>query len=382
MEYGYISPRRLSCWLHSGSSLVAEKRLTGEGSIYQRSSDGRWVGVVDLGWVGGKRVRKTVTAKTLKELRPKFKALNKTIESGVMPDEGTVEQWMTEYLREYVDRKLRPSTAATYRRYVDKWVIPNIGKRRLDRLRPEHLEAIYNQMEDADKSDATRRQVHAILHRALKLAVRRNLIATNPADRLDPPAVGKGSHGKLTLPEAKKVIRSLGKDPNPSRWACALLAGLRQGEALGLTWDRVDFDRNVIIVEQAIQQVPGQGLQVVDLKSRSSYRAVPMIAAVRGLLLAERQTSGYVWGGDKPIGPRADWQEWSDMLNRAGVRHVPLHAARATCGSLLQEAKVPDKIIAEILGHSQVSVTQKHYLHGDELQHISAMEALGELVAE
>ena len=361
---------------------MPSRRVKGEGSIYHRESDGRWVGVVDLGWVGGKRVRKTVTAKTLKELRPKFKALNKQIEQGVMPSDGTVEQWMTHWLTNHVDRKLRPSTAATYRRYVNTWVIPNIGKRRLDKLRPEHLEAIYNQMEDAGRSDATRRQVHAILHRALKVAVRQDKIANNPADRLEPPSVGKGSHGKFTLPEAKQIIRSLTDDPNRSRWACALLAGLRQGEALGLTWERVDFDRNVIVIEQAVQQVSGQGLQVVDLKSQSSYRAVPMIAPVRALLWDERRETGYVWGGDRPTGPRADWQEWKEMLSRAGVPHMPLHAARATCGSLLQEAKVPDKIIAEILGHSQVSVTQRHYLHGDDLQHRSAMDALGELMAD
>ena len=357
-------------------------RLSGEGSIYQRDSDDRWVGVIDLGWVGGKRVRKTVTAKTLKELRPKFKALKAQIDQGSLPAEGTVEQWMNHWLDTHVDRKLRPSTAATYRRYVNKWIIPAIGKKRLDKLRGEHLEVIYRQMEDAGRSDATRRQVHAILHRALKIAVRQEKILTNPADRVEPPSVGKGSHGKLTLAEAKQILRSIADDDMRSRWVCALLAGLRQGEALGLTWERVDFDRNVMLIEQAIQQVPGKGLQVVDLKSRSSYRAVPMVGPVRELLLHERQESGYVWGGEKPIGPRADWEEWKHMLIRAKVGHVPLHAARATCASLLADAKVSDKIIAEILGHSNVSITQKHYLHGDELMHRSAMNALEALLAD
>ncbi len=76
-----------------------------------------------------------------------------------------------------------------------------------------------------------------------------------------------------------------------------------------------------------------------------------------------------------------DWQNWVDLLKFVGVEHRPLHAARATCGSLLLEAKVPDKIIAEILGHSQVKITQDHYLHGDDRMHVEAMDRMGELLA-
>lgn len=361
---------------------MGARRQPGEGSIYQRESDGRWVGVIDLGWVGGKRVRKTVSAKTLKEVRVKFKALKTQVEGGVDPDNMTVDQWMNQWLDKIVDKATRPSTAATYRRYVNKWVIPHLGKRRLDRLRPEHIEAMYDAMEAAGLSDATRRQVHAILRRSLKMAVRRDKILSNPAERVEPPSVGQGSHGKFELSEARLILRSIGDDPMRSRWTCALLAGLRQGEALGLTWDRVDFARGVLVIEQAVQQVPGKGVQIVGLKSKSAYRAVPMVGPVREVLWAERQDSGFVWGGEKPLGPRADWGAWKEMLEKVGVPHRPLHAARATTGSLLLDAGVSEKLIAEILGHSQVQVTQKHYLHGDDAMHRTAMESMGRLLEQ
>lgn len=361
---------------------MGERRLKDEGSIYQRSSDGRWVGVVDLGWVGGKRVRRTVTATSLKDLRPKFKRLKQEIESGVLADESTVEQWMRHWLEHEVDRKLRPTTAATYRRNVETWIIPHLGKRRLDKLKPDHIEALYAAMEDQGKADATRRQVHAILRRALVIAERQRRIAWNPATKVDPPKVGKGSHGKLTLDEALSVLRVLDRpDVSASRWACALLAGLRQSEALGLRWEDVDFDRNVLVIQRSVQQVPKQGLQVMDLKSESSYRAVPMVDPVREALAVERRESGYVWGaGDKPGAPRADWGEWKRVLGLAGVPDRPLHAARATTASLLMEAGVSEKLIAEILGHSQVQITRKHYLHGDNQMHSAAMGSLNALV--
>lgn len=362
---------------------MGERRLRGEGSIYQRESDGRWVGVVDLGWVAGKRVRRTVTAKTLKELRPKFKALKQQIEQGILPDDATVEQWMKHWLAEVVDKELRPSTAHTYRLYVEKWIIPHLGKRRLDRLRPDHIRALYAAMEADGKTDATRRQVHAILRRALVVAEREQRIPWNPAAKVTPPPVGKGSHGKFTLEESRKILAVLDRpDVSAARWACALLAGLRQGEALGLRWEKVDFGRGVLVIDQAVQQVPKQGLQVVSLKSQSSYRAVPMVMPVREALWAVRQETGFVFGeGEKPPRPRDDWAEWKRVLKLAGVESRPLHAARATTGSLLMEAGVSDKLIAEILGHSQVLVTQKHYLHGDDSMHLAAMRSMEELIA-
>lgn len=356
---------------------MARRRLRDEGSIYQRASDGRWVGVVDLGIVNGKRVRKTVTAKTKRELTPKFAALKESLGAGVDDDQLSVARWMSKWLDEVASQRNRPSTLRTYRLYVDKWVVPHMGSLRLARLRPDHIRAMLRAMELDGKSDATRRQVLAIVRRALKVAVQDQLIPRNPADAVDSPSVGQGSHGKFTLEEAKRLLAAceLGDGRVISRWVCALLAGLRQGEALGLRWEDVDLERRVIRIRHAAQQVPGKGVQIVPLKSAASFRAVPMVAPVWAALSAEPSREGYVWGGEKLKAPRRDWQEWKDFLASVeGVPDRPLHAARATCGSLLLDAGVPEKMISEILGHAQVMVTQKHYLHGDDAMHRAAMD--------
>lgn len=361
---------------------MARRRVPGEGSIYQRESDGRWVGVVDLGWVGGKRVRKTVTASTLKQLRPKFDALKAQVGSGVADENMTVSEWMDKWLRDVAGEKNRPSTLRTYDLYVEKWIKPHVGKQRLGKLRPDHIRSMLAAMREDGKSDATRRQVLAILRRALAVAEDDSLIASNPAAKVSPPSVGQGSHGKFTLDEAKQILAACDTDGVvASRWVCALLAGLRQGEALGLRWENVDLEGRRIIIREAAQQVKGKGVQIVPLKSQASYRSVPMVAPVYEALRREPSREGYVWGGEKPMVPRRDWQAWKELLELAGVQHRPLHAARATCGSLLLEAGVPDKIIAEILGHSQVKITQDHYLHGDDRMHVDAMGRLDELLA-
>lgn len=362
---------------------MAGRRVKGEGSVYQRESDGRWVGVVDLGWVGGKRVRRTVTAPTLKELRPKFKALKRQVDSGVLPDDATVEQWMKHWMDTVAGEKNRPSTLRSYQSYVDNWIVPHLGKYRLDRLRPDHIRTLYAVMKADGRPDATRRQVHAILRRALSVAEKDGKIASNPAAKVDAPPVGQGSHGKFTLVEALAILAHMDDEGVcATRWVCALLAGLRQGEALGLMWVDVDLENRRILIRQAAQRIKGQGIQIVGLKSKASHRWVPMVDPVWAALsrVPKPERVGFVWGGDKPLDPRKDWQSWVDLLDLAGVPRRPLHAARATCGSLLMEAKVPDTIIAEILGHSNVKVTRDHYLHGDDSMHRAAMGQLNDLL--
>lgn len=364
---------------------MGDRRLRGEGSIYQRESDGRWVGVVDLGWVAGKRVRRTVTAPTLKALRPKFTALKKQVDQGIMADDATVEVWMKHWMDDIASKKLRPSTLRTYQSYIDKWIVPHLGKRRLDRLRPDHIRALYSVMEAEGRSDATRRQVHAIIRRSMVIAERDGRIASNPAAKVDAPAVGTGSHGKFTLPEAKQILEVLTLDSTTpearARWSVALLAGLRQGEALGLRWSDINFETGYIEVRRAAQRIKGEGVQLVPLKSKSSERDIPMVAPVLAALEGIPDKTGYVFGGVSLMDPRRDWAAWRVLLKRAGVPMRALHAARATTASLLSEAGVPDKIISEIMGHSQVIITQRHYVHGDFAVHRAAMDRMGELVA-
>lgn len=381
---------------------MGDRRLRGEGAIYQRHDHetcpplvdgeraqhncrGRWVGVVDLGRIGGKRVRKTVTGKTLRDVRAKFKALKASVDAGVDHENWTVEQWVQHWLRTHVDGVLRDTTAAMYRRNVDRWIIPHLGKHRLDKLRPEHIETLYATMREQGLSDSSRRQVHAILRRSLVIAEEQRRIVWNPAAKVQAPSVGKKTHGKLTLDEALTVLRTLDRPGvRASRWACALLAGLRQGEALGLRWEDVAWDQGdfgYLLVQRSVQQVPKKGLQVLPLKSESSYRGVPLVEPVRVLLERERQDSGYIWGeGEKPRAPKPDWVEWKALLKAAGVPDRPLHAARATTASLLMEAGVSEKVIAEIMGHSQVQVTRRHYLSGDNSMHSTAMGRLGSLI--
>lgn len=366
---------------------MAGRRQQGEGSLYQRASDGRWVGVLDLGWVGGKRIRKTVTATTLRELRPKFAAMRREVEAGVLTDTATVGQWLDHWLDKIASAEIRPRTLTGYRGYVETWLKPQLGKRRLDKLRPEHVRALHEAMATAGKSDATCRQAHMILRRALVVAEREGRIMRNPAALVQPPKVGQGRHDYLNAVEAKRVLHYALDVSDRARLAVALVLGLRQGEALGLLWEDVHLvgDGGWVHVHQAVQRRKGEGLVVVPVKSKASTRDVPLIPLMAALLREYRTAvggAGYVFGGESAIDPRRDWQAWKDALARAGVKDVPLHGARASAATLLREAGASERVIADILGHAQVATTQAHYIRSDDEQRLRALDAgLGELLA-
>lgn len=360
--------------------MAERRRLRGEGSIYQRASDGKWIGVIDLGWVGGRRIRRTVSADTKRELTPKFKRLKAKVEGGVLGDDVTVAEWLDHWLTEIAPARTRERTLQGYRGYVEQWLKPQLGRRRLSALKPDHVRALHRAMKDAGRSDATRRQAHMILRRALVVAVQERRLEWNPAALVDPPPVGKVHHDYHTAAEAKAVLRYAAGTQDAallSRLMLAYLAGLRQGEALGLCWEDVDLEVGVAHVHQAVARIKGEGLVVGPVKSDASIRYVPLVApVVEALADLRRQTGGrgFLFGGEHPVNPRYDWQVWKDALAAAGVKDVPLHGARASCASLLRELGESERVIADVLGHAQVATTQRAYIRSDDRQRREALE--------
>ncbi len=358
------------------------RRGHGEGAIY-RSSGGRWRAAVDLGWRDGRRVRKYLSGRTRMEVAAKLRQTLATADAGVdIAAAGrvpTVEQWLSHWLDEIASRRVRPSTLATYRGYVTNRIIPGLGKHRLDRLQPEHLERFYRRLETEGLAAATILQIHRIVGRALNVAMQRGKLARNVATLVDAPSVQRQEVQPLTVEEARAVLAAAASLRNASRWSVALALGLRQGEALGLLWDDVDLDTGVLKVKNALQRQPGRGLVLVPPKSRAGRRSIPLPAelvqslrAHKSWQMAERLRAGSAWRGHgfvfatptgSPVDPRNDHATWKRLLQTAGVRTARLHDARHTAATLLLSQGVPARVAMEILGHSQVSLTLGTYSH-------------------
>lgn len=361
-----------------------ERRLRGEGGLYQRA-DGKWVGTIDLGWRDGKRIRKSVSSNNLKEAQRKFLKLKGEIESGTARStkDSTVADWLTYWLENIVSERNKESTLDTYESAIKKWLIPSLGKYRLSKLNEDHLRSMYATMKEQGVSDGSRRKIHMILRRSLVVAEREGRISRNPAAMIDPPST-KVTHRKpLKIDEARQILSQLEDDPLAARWIACLLQGMRQGECLGLRWEDLDFDGETISIRNALFRSKANGFSLITPKSASSIRVIPMLAPMKYALENTERRGEYVFYGE-PVDRRVDWKNWKRLLVATGVCEASmgkgempeLAAGRTTTATLLRDAGVDVTIIRDILGHSQVQVTQESYQRTDAKAMKTAMKAL------
>jgi integrase len=384
-------------------------------SIYL-GSDGWWHGWVTIGIKDdGSPDRRHRKARTEAAVTRKVRELERTRDSDHMPGAGRpimVGQWMETWLTTIAPRRVRRSTLeTTYAPKVRSRIIPGLGKHRLDRLTPEHIERFYTRLEAEGLAPATVLQIHRILSRALKVAMQRGYVTRNVATLVDAPSASQDEIEPLSLGEALRIVRLAATKRNGTRWSVALGLGLRQGEALGLRWQYVDLDAGTLTVRWQLQrfawqhgcadphacgkdrhrgdcppgctrhapscpQRAGGGLHLTELKSDKSRRTIALppqlvaaLKAHRAAQLHERMTAGPAWhDGDfvwcqsngRPIGNHADWDEWRTLLKAAGIRQVRVHDARHTAATLLLAQGVDQRVVMEILGHSQISMTSKY----------------------
>lgn len=356
------------------------RRGNGEGSIYQLP-DGRWRGSVFLGYRDGKPHRKYVTRRTRAAVAADIRRLVEAHRQGQLVTTGamTVGEWLGTYLEQVARPKVRSSTLNRYRSDIELHIVPAIGRYRLDKLRPAHLVALYNTKAAEGLSGASLRHMHAVIRRALNVAVRWQLLGVNPATLVDPPRADQHEITPLTADEARRLIRAARDDRMQARWLVGLALGLRQGEALGLWWEDIDLDAKLLRIRRALQRQRGGGLVFVEPKTQRSKRTIPLPVPLVAALteLRERQdkeriTAGSLWRDSPcvftspigtPVDPRNDFREFRKLLNRAGLPPVRLHDLRHTAASLLLAQNVPARVVMEILGHSQIALTMNTYSH-------------------
>lgn len=353
----------------------------GESSIHQ-DAHGRWHGYVSMGTgSGGIRDRRHVSGVRRSDVVRKVRALEESRDAGIIPAIGksqTLAEWLDHWLSTIAVRRLKPRTLDSYASQIRNHLIPQLGHHRLDRLQPEHLELAYGALEAEGLSAATVLLNHRILSRALKIAVQRGRIGRNVAQLVDPPTVVRPEIVPLTAAEARAVLEQARDLPNGARWTVALALGLRQGEALGLQWADVDLETGVLTVRRALQRQKGKGLVLVEPKSAAGRRRLVLPGPLRAALLVHReaqeqarrdaaeywQEHGFVFcqPDGHPLGAPADWAAWKALLRAAGVRDARLHDARHTAATLLLQQGVAPRVVMELLGHSQISMTM-HYTH-------------------
>jgi len=389
--------------------MASPKRSDGEGSIYQRHVPGctrptnargdsackcPWQGALVIGWHDGKPIRKRITAATKTGAATKLRVLDEQVRKGRLPHGRipTVGEWLTYWLETIVTERNRPNTVRTYRTYVEQYLVPKLGRHRLDKLTPEHIAVAWRELRADGLGQNTVHNVHAALSRSLKVAQQRGKVTQNIATLLDAPKRTKSTPMVLDKAQARAVLDAAKDDRNAARWTVAFSLGLRQGEALGLRWSDVDLDAGILVVRHSLGRVKGKCLVLGPTKGdRERTIAVPApllvdLKAHRKAQAAERLAAGnhwhdldylFPWPDGRPIDPREDRDHWKALLTKAGAPDVRGHSARHTAATMLLAHGVAIEVVKEILGHSSITVTQIYQhrvndLHLDAAQRMAA----------
>lgn len=373
----------------------SKRRQYRTGSVYQRASDGLWIGTVEAGWTrSGARRRVSVAAKTeaacKRRLRDRQREINQTGEA-VTSGRTTVKSWAETWL-EITVKTSGPNTFTTDRGAINKWIVPIIGHRRLDQLNPGDMRAVAKALQDAGRSSTTAHSYHGLLRRMLKAAVQEGHRVPERVLSMEAPRVAVNDRMALSTPEVLRLLHVAADLPHGSRWALAFLQGIRQGEALGLTWDMVDLDAGTLTVSWQLQPLPyldrrnkAKGFRVpnghearhlvnaynlVRPKTTKSWRVQPLVpwaaeALTRWRDIAPPSPYGLVWpaADGRPANARDDTWEFDALQGTAGVGHPAGryyfgHEARHSCATVLMELGVPESVRLAIMGHSTMTVTR------------------------
>jgi integrase len=283
---------------------------------------------------------------------------------------------------------LAPSTHARYVTAVEHYVLPHLGDTPLRRLRPEHLESLYRRLlvvgsrRGGPLGAKTVKNLHQVLHAALRDAVGRGLLPLNPAESIHVPDPRKRPSGRRkarswTAAELGQFLTTTADSRHSMLFRLAAATGMRRGELLGLRWDHVHFDTGRIEVTQALTAV-GYRLEFSRLKTKTSRRNITVDPATMAALADWRhhQGAGHAEAGventhglvftradGQPLHPHVASQAFERAQRHVDVQRIRFHDLRHTHASLLLRDRVPIKVVSERLGHSNPAFTMTTYQH-------------------
>lgn len=260
----------------------------------------------------------------------------------------------------------RPTTRAHVETMLRRHVYPAFGDRALASVRPSEVQAWVTGLPLAPSTVGV---VHGLLAGVYTAALRDRLVTSSPCEHTRLPKVVKQRIVPLTDDQVRALVAVV---PDPYR-ALVLLAagtGLRQGEAVGLTVDRIDFLRARLTVDQQLVTVAGREPYLAPPKTAASQRTVPLPQVVVEALarhLEAYPTDGLVFTDDQGRPIRRSWfsaHVWRPAVAAAGLPDgTGFHDLRHYYASTLIHHGASVKVVQDRLGHASASETLDTYSH-------------------
>lgn len=296
----------------------------------------------------------------------------------IKPSKTTVGQYLEVWLNDH-KLHLSPRGFERYQDIVKQHLIPDFGQLTLDHLKPEHIQKHYTSCLNKGLSPGTIAYHHAVIHVALKTAVKRGLLYRNPADAVDPPCTRRKEMKIWTEDQVNIFVEAAKDNRYYILFYTALFTGMRRSELLGLKWEDVDLIFGQICVRRSLHHLKNGSYVFTEPKSVKSRRTIALTPS-NALLLKEywenqsleRSMLGTSLSANdlvfctvdgKPLRPNTITRAWEVLAAQCGLPVIRLHDARHTHASIMLKQGIHPKIVQERLGHSSIEMTLDTYSH-------------------
>lgn len=412
----------------NGSIRKVTRTVGGKPRIYW---EGRYTDGYDLGT--GKQKQKSIYGKTQKEVQQKLKQITMDIESGkhVEPSKITLSTWLDTWISEYTGDK-KYQTVKTYKHSIETHIKPSIGAVKLKDLTPPIIQSFYNELARSGKLVAERekdgklkkedgktvfkrcplnpktiKNIHGVLSKALSVAVDIGYLPSNPAERTTLPRCERKEIKPLTDAQIPEFMKEVEKDDYRLIFKLILFTGLRESEALGLTWDCVDFNKSEIRINKQLirRNIKDGGVYLASTKS-GKERIITVSKYVLDLLHEQKitQTTQSLYMGEA-------WKAWHNReemaqalvftmpdgspITQSTLRHhfdrmrgefgrpdCRLHDLRHTFAVLSLQNGDSIKTVQSNLGHATAAFTLDVYGHVSEKMRSESAERMQKYIEE
>lgn len=318
------------------------------------------------------------------EAQKRLRQILTELDKGVFakPGKATVADYLNTWLQDYCKPSLSPRTLQLYSYICRVHIIPAIGKLTLAELKPQHLQKLYSQKLSSGLSARTVQICHVAIHKALRNAVRINLLSRNVADSVDKPKIQRSEMHPMTEIELSLFLEAAKQGQYYALFYTYLFTGMRRSEALAVRWCDVDLLGLQISVSRTIQYLSGVKNHVTfkEPKSKKSRRLIALSPSTGFVLEEHRKAQEKMreslqlplitennlvfshWDGS-PLLPDSITHAWVKLVRKCGLKGIRLHDARHTHATIMLKQGVHPKIVQERLGHSTISTTLDTYSH-------------------
>ena len=352
--------------------------------MIRKRPDGRWEGRYTIGFdpKTGKQKRKSVYGATQKEVRQKLTQIQSEIDDGIYiePSSMKLETWLDIWLKEYT-ANLKPTTFSCYESSVRVHLKPNLGRFQLSTLAPHIIQHFYNELlNEKHLSPKTIKNINGAFHKALEQAKKLGYIRNNPLDAVILPRVEKKEIKTLEDDDLIRFLNIIKGQPDELIYFVTVFTGLRQGEVLGLTWDCVDFENSVLLINKQQSYLKRTKEFVYMSLKNGKARALTVADEVMDALRQQQEkqhqweiAAGSAWSNPmqlvftnelgEHVSNKTLYNRFKRLMKANGFDDLRYHSLRHTFAVSSLRAGDDIKTVQENLGHATAGFTLSTYAH-------------------